>query len=208
MKIAVLNKQGEKVKDLQLSKAFDVELSDSALALYIDYLRNSMRDAIANTKDRSEVSGGGKKPWKQKGTGRARQGSSRSPLWVGGGVTFGPSNEQNFKLRINKTLKKKAIIGSIAKMIVDKKGIMIDDLSFDEVKTKTAVSMLGNVKVAGKISIILAEDDKNADLVLRNIAGVKLMTPNRLNVIDILSSDNLIISERSLEKLESNYGKK
>jgi len=207
MKLEVFNQKGEKVKDLQVSKAFDVDLSSKALTLYVNYLRNALRNPVANSKDRSEVSGGGKKPFKQKGTGRARQGSSRSPLWVGGGVTFGPSSEQNFHTRINKSTKRKVILGVIGSLIKDNKAIAIENLSFEKPSTKKAVEVIENVKAQGKISVILNDQDQNADKSMRNIGGIKLMTPQKLNVIDLLSTDKLIISVPAIDKVEATYTK-
>lgn len=205
MKIKVLNQKGEKVKDLQISEEFSAEVSDRALALYVNYLRGALREPIANSKDRSEVSGGGKKPYKQKGTGRARQGSSRSPLWVGGGVTFGPSNDQNFKLRINKNMKKKVIVGSIGNMLKEDKGIVIDSLKLAEAKTSVAMEILTNVKASGKISLIYSTADENSCKSFRNIAGLNMMTPEKINLITILSSHNLIISEQALKEMEARF---
>lgn len=207
MKIAVLNQKGEKVKDLEFPKAFDVEVSPEAVALYINYLRASLRDPVANSKDRSEVRGGGRKPWKQKGTGRARHGSTRSPLWVGGGVTFGPSNEQNFKQRINKVMKKKVILASIAQVFRDKKAIVLDNLSLSEPKTKLAVEILENIKADGKICLVFNRDDKNAQTSFRNIAGVNLSMPEKLNVINLMTSDNLVMSEASVNQLAEIFSK-
>lgn len=205
MKISVLNQKGEKVSDLQLSKAFDVEISDESLTLYVNYLRNALRGPVANSKDRSEVSGGGRKPYKQKGTGRARPGSTRSPLWVGGGVTFGPSSEQNFRTRINKNLKKKVILGVIADAARQNKLIILDSLAMAEPKTKAAVNVLSNIKAEGKISLVLSDTDSNCDKSFGNIEGVNLMMPGRLNVINILSSNNIVLSEKSLEQIEALY---
>ena len=201
MKIAVLNQKGEKIKDLELPKGFDVEVSPAALTLYVNYIRAALREPIANSKDRSEVSGGGRKPWKQKGTGRARHGSSRSPLWVGGGVTFGPSNEQNFKQRINKNLKKKVILSSIMDAFRDKKAIVVENLAISDAKTKNAVEILSNIKAEGKIAVIFSEKDENTSQSFRNIAGVNLMMPDKLNVINILSSNSVVISEDSITKI-------
>lgn len=205
MKIAVVNKQGEKVKDLTLSPIFEAEASKESLSLYINYLRNAIRGAVANSKDRSEVSGGGKKPFKQKGTGRARQGSTRSPLWVGGGVTFGPSKNQTFAIKMNKSAKKGVILASIGGMLKDKKSVIIDDLSFAHPKTKDAVTTLNNVKAEGKISLVVSETDKNAFESFRNIAGVIIMTPGKINLIKLLSSDFLVASEATLTKIAEIY---
>lgn len=207
MKVAVLNQKGEKIKDMEMPKSFDVEVSPMAVTQYINYLRASIRDAVANTKDRSEVSGGGKKPWKQKGTGRARHGSSRSPLWVGGGVTFGPSSDQNFKQRINKNLKKKVILNSVASTFKNKKAIVVDTLSLSEIKTKNAVEILNNIKAEGKINLVFDKSDENVAKSFRNIAGVKLAMPEKMNVIDLLSANNVVYSLKSVEKINEIFAK-
>ena len=205
MDISVYNQKGEKVKDMALSKIFETKVSKSALTLYVNYLRNALRSPVANTKDRSEVSGGGIKPWKQKGTGRARHGSSRSPIWTGGGVTFGPSNERNFRTRINKTLKKKVILSVVGEMLTAHKARVFDKIEFSAPKTKEAVELLENNKIEGKISLIDNESEGNTSLSFRNLAGMKMMSPNRLNLIDIMSSNYLIISEPALKELEEVY---
>jgi len=202
MKVIVLNQSGEKVKDLALSPIFEAKISDSALALYLDYLRNSMRDAISNSKDRSEVSGTGKKPYKQKGTGNARQGSRRAPHFVGGGVAFGPTSERNYTTRINKSLKRKAIIAILGEALSKEKGIVIDSLKIEDPKTKSAALILENVKASGKISVIISNSDENAVQSFRNIRGVKLSMPGKLDIVSIMSSDKVLISEESLKELE------
>jgi len=202
MKIDILNQQGEKVKDMQVSSIFDVAISSAELTLYVNYLRNALRSPVANTKDRGEVSGGGRKPYKQKGTGRARQGSSRSPLWVGGGVTFGPTNDRNFHLKINKSQKRRVILGVFGEAFKDKKVVALENLALSDPKTKNAVSLLNNVKAEGKISVITNEADKNADLAFRNIGGISLMSPRKLDMINILSSDKIVLSAESLGQLE------
>lgn len=207
MKVAVLNQKGEKVRDLDLPAAFDVEISAPALSQYISYLRNALRDPIANTKDRSEVSGGGKKPWKQKGTGRARHGSTRSPLWVGGGVTFGPSSDQNFHVRINKNLKKKAILNSVGEAFRGKKAIVVENLEISEPKTAKAVEILENVKATGKICVIFDREENNTSKSFRNISGINLGMPDKLNVINLLSSNSVVISEKSIMKIAEIYSK-
>jgi len=205
MKVAVLNQKGEKIEDLTLSKAFLGEVSAEAVTLYVNYLRAALRSPIANTKDRSEVSGGGKKPWKQKGTGNARAGSSRSPLWVHGGVTFGPSNENNFRKRINSREKKRVILGIFADMIRDKKAIFLTDLSVPEAKTKQASDILENVKASGKITVIANAKDTNANISFRNLNGVKPMKPTHLDMIYLMSSDQIVISKDALVELENIY---
>ena len=208
MKIEVLNKTGEKVKDLTLSPVFGTEVSSKTLTLYVNYLRNATRGTVAKAKDRAEVSGGGKKPWKQKGTGRARAGSSRSPLWVGGGVTFGPTLDRTFGIKVNKNIRRQAILSIFADLIREKKARVIDDLSFAEIKTKEAANVLDNIKASGKIALILTDPDTNAQESFRNIAGVNLMTPNKVNAISLATSDNLVMSESTLEALTINFNVK
>lgn len=208
MKIAVYSQSGEKKEDLTLSDVFDVMANSASITLYINYLRNSLRAPIANTKDRGAVSGGGKKPYKQKGTGNARAGSSRSPLWVGGGVTFGPKSDQNWKTRINSKERKKVILGIISEFIRDKKALVVENLAIDMPKTKVADEILNNIGASGKISLISVVDDKNANVSFRNIAGVFSMSPNRLDMINLISSNQLVLSKKSLEEIESVYTSK
>jgi large subunit ribosomal protein L4 len=208
MKIDILNQKGEKIKDMQISSAFDTVVSKETLALYINYLRNALRGPVANTKDRGEVSGGGKKPFKQKGTGRARQGSSRSPLWVGGGVTFGPTSERNYQIKINKSQRKKVILGIFGEAFKENKAIILENLALENPKTKDASLVLNNVKAEGKISVIINETDKNADMAFRNLSGVSLMAPRKLDVISLISSDRIILSQESLKQLEELFSSK
>ncbi len=207
MKISVVNQSGEKVKDLALSPIFEAKISDSALALYLDYLRNSMRDAISNSKDRSEVSGTGKKPYKQKGTGNARQGSRRAPHFVGGGVAFGPTNERNYTTRINKSLKRKAIVAILGQALTEEKGIVIDSLKLAAPKTQDASKILDNIKAFGKISVIISSEDEFAAQSFRNIAGVKLSMPGKLDIVSIMSSNKVVVSEACLKEFETLYTK-
>jgi len=208
MKISVYSQLGEKRPDLTLSKAFDVNISDAQLTLYINYLRNSLRAPIANTKDRGAVSGGGKKPYRQKGTGNARAGSNRSPLWTGGGVTFGPKSNRNFQTRINSRERKKVILAIMADLIREKKACIVEDIEFEAPKTKKAEEVLENIKAEGKISVIFVNEDKNAEKSFRNLAGVYSMSPQRLDMINLISSNQLVLSKKALERVEKVYSKK
>ncbi|MEI8143543.1 MAG: 50S ribosomal protein L4 [Candidatus Berkelbacteria bacterium] len=207
MKLEILNKIGEKVDEMTLGKAFEYKVSQELLALYINYLRNALRDPIANAKDRSEVSGGGHKPYKQKGTGRSRQGSIRSPLWVGGGVTFGPSSEQNWHQRMSKRMKKQVMAGIIGRLVTEKKCIGIDDLTFAAPKTSEAVEIMTKMNIECKTCVIFSEKDKNAGKSFRNIAGVISMYVDKLNVIDLLSCGKVIITKEALIVLDERYNK-
>ncbi len=202
MKIEVYNQKGEKKGDLTLSKTFDVEVGSRAATLYINYLRSALRFPVANTKNRGEVSGGGRKPWKQKGTGNARAGSSRSPLWVGGGVTFGPNNEQNFHKRINSREKRRVILGLIAEIVRSDKFIALEELKIETPKTREAAEMLSSLKAEGKISVILSKENGKANLAFRNIAGVKVMSPSKLDMIYLTTSDKVVASKEAVKQLE------
>lgn len=208
MKLGILNQTGEKIKDITVSSAFEVTSSPEALTLYVNYLRAALRAPIADTKDRSEVSGGGRKPWKQKGTGSARVGSTRSPLWIGGGVTFGPTSDRNYKLSINKVAKRKVILSIFGKMIENKQFILVDSLSMDKPSTKKAISILENIKAEGKISLILNESDIVIEKSFRNIEGVHVMFPNKLNMINLMTSTKVIVTVDSLNTLEQTFVKK
>jgi large subunit ribosomal protein L4 len=208
MKLAVYSQSGEKVSDITLSSAFDIQVSRESVTQYLNYLRSALRFPIANTKDRGAVSGGGRKPYKQKGTGNARAGSTRSPLWVGGGVTFGPSNERNFQIRINAKQKKRVILGILADLIRENKVKVINDMTLDEIKTKIATGILTNLEASGKVSVIVMPSDTNAIMSFRNIAGALVMTPNKLDMINLLSSNMVMISKAALEKFEELYSSK
>jgi len=205
MQIDVYNKTGEKIKTLKLSDSFDVTVSDKLITKYINYLRNALRFPVANTKNRGDVSGGGKKPYKQKGTGNARAGSSRSPLWVGGGVTFGPTSDRNFAQRINSKEKKRAILSIISSFIKDKNAVAVESFDFSEPKTKKALEILEKLNTEGKVSVIVSYSEQNTILSLRNAAGIHVMTPNMLNILNLISSDKVVISEKALEEISKNY---
>jgi len=208
MKTAVYNQKGEKTGDLTLSDCFSVDLKSKALTEYVNYLRSALRNPVANSKDRSQVSGGGKKPWKQKGTGNARVGSNRSPLWVGGGVTFGPLSAQNFKKRINAREKKRVILGIIGDFFENKKAYVVENLNMPLIKTKNASSLLQNFKADGKIGVIVSLEDENSLLSFRNIGGIDVMRPNKMNMIHIISSDSVIMSKKALSEIEEIFSVK
>ncbi|MFA5926848.1 MAG: 50S ribosomal protein L4 [Patescibacteria group bacterium] len=208
MKLPVLTKSGEKLEEITLSSIFDVKVSNQTLTLYINYLRAARHYPVANTKNRGDVSGGGRKPWRQKGTGNARVGSTRSPLWVGGGVTFGPTSERNHQLRINRRVRQQVVMSVLGQLISAGKAVAISDLSDVEPKTKVAASMLEKIEADGKITVVLSENQDNAWLSCRNLAGVKVMSPNKLDVINLLSTDKLVLSVESVQMIEDMYAQK
>jgi large subunit ribosomal protein L4 len=208
MKIEFYKKNGEKDVAQEYPKILESEISDSRILEYVRYIRATLRTSNASTKDRSEVSGGGKKPWKQKGTGRARHGSKRSPIWAGGGVTFGPTNEKNYSLKINKKEKRKALLAAIFSKISEKSALGISDLKFKEPSTKIAAKALENLPLKGKVTLFVPKDDEIMVRSFQNIPIVTLVTASKVDLIAVLSSDNLIFTKESLSELRTQFDPK
>lgn len=214
MKIKVYNQSAETVKDLELSaKIFGVKPSNELLHQAVVASQANARQVLAHTKDRSEVSGGGKKPWKQKGTGRARVGSSRSPLWIGGGVTFGPTKNRNFKQKINQKMKQKAMFMALSDKVASQTLVVLDNLEFKEYKTKQFNQILNALekKVLNndRRDILIINDLKNekAQYSGRNLAGVKIINLENINLLDILNYKNLLLTEAGVKILSDRYSK-
>ena len=204
-KIDVLNMAGEKVSELELSEAvFAVEPNTSAMHIaVVNYLANQ-RQGTQSTLTRSEVSGGGKKPWRQKGTGRARQGSTRSPQWYHGGIAHGPK-PRSYSFTINKKVKRLAIKSAFSAKVADNEMIVIDEIKLDAIKTKDMVKALAAVKAAKKALIVLPEKDDVVYRSARNIEGVKVAPVNAISVYDILNCDSLVIAKDAVAKIEEVY---
>lgn len=201
-KISVLNIKGEKVKDLTLSaEVWGIVPNDAVLYDAITLARNSMRQGTHETKTRAEVSGGGKKPWKQKGTGRARAGSSRSPLWRHGGVVFGP-HVRSYDKKMNRKERRLALKSALAYKVIDKELIVIDSLNFESNKTKEAKLVLSNLKVNKNVLIVVDELDENVILATRNLSNVTLLQVNEINTLDIIASNNMIVTENAIKAIE------
>lgn len=198
----VINAQGEKVGTVRLDSAiFGVEPHLDAMHRAVDvYLANS-RKVIAKTKDRSEVSGGGRKPWRQKGTGRARHGSSRSPIWVGGGVTFGPTGKENFKKSMNRKEYALALRSALSLKVTEKAFIVIDDELELEPKTKAAVALLNAIDANGKV-LIISDDNVELATAVRNLKRVQKVGHTKVNVYDLLNADKVVIEKATLVALE------
>jgi large subunit ribosomal protein L4 len=196
-KIKVYNLAGEEKGELALSENFTKKVSDLTLAKYVNYIRAAQRQAIAHTKDRGDVSGGGKKPWKQKGTGHARVGSSRSPLWVHGGVTFGPTKDRNFKLSMTKksrSLSRQTIFN----YFFDQKQVkIINKIDLKSNKTKDADLMLSKLKMEGKIALFLAKNELNFAQYFRNLSYVFLNAKDNIDILNIVGCDWLIITREA-----------
>ena len=206
MPTAVLyNMQGAKVGDVNLSEAlFGAEVNKSVLHdSVVNYLANQ-RQGTQSTKTRTEVAGGGKKPFRQKGTGRARQGSTRAPQWIKGGVALGPK-PRDYSYNLNKKVKKLAMVSALSSKAADGDVMVVDKLSMDAIKTKTIADMLKAMEVTGKALIVTNEIEKDVYLSARNIAGVKASYVGMLNVYDVLNHEKFIVAQDAVSKLEEVY---
>ncbi len=204
-KTEVLNMTGEKVSELELAESvFAIEPNTSAMHIaVVNYLANQ-RQGTQSTKTRSEVSGGGKKPWRQKGTGRARQGSTRSPQWYHGGIALGPK-PRSYRFTINKKVKALAMKSALSCKVADDEMIVLDEIKLDAIKTKEIVKMLTALSAAKKTLIVLPEADNVVYRSARNIEGVKVAPVNAICVYDILNADTMIIAEAAVKKIEEVY---
>lgn len=209
MKIPLYNQEGEKVREKELSpRVFAVPMNASVIRQVVVASMAYARSAIAHAKTRAEVRGGGRKPWKQKGTGRARHGSIRSPLWKGGGVTFGPSRDRNFVLKINKKMKKKALAMVLSDRVKDNKLVILDKLELGEIKTKQMASVLAKLPSRGESLLIVV--DKNVSHVVRaarNIPKVKISGSSSVNIVDALSVNYIIITEGGVDAVTNMIAK-
>ena len=200
--VKVYNMAGEEVSKMNLSAAvFGIEPHQQAMFDAVQVEQANQRQATAKTKVRHEVSGGGKKPWRQKGTGRARSGSSRSPIWVGGGTVFGPVGNQNFKISQNKKEHKLALKSALS--LKTKDGLVIvDEIKFNEKKTKNFVNFLEAIKVASKALVVVDEITEEIFASARNVGYAKVVTADNVSVLDLLNVDNLVLSQASAKAIE------
>ena len=201
-KLSVLNIKGEKTSDISLNKElWAMEPNDAVLYDAITLSRNSLRQGTASTKTRSEVSGGGIKPWRQKGTGRARQGSTRAPHWRHGGVVFGP-HPRDYDKKMNRKERRLALKSALAYKAIDNELVVVDSFKLESSKTKEVVSILNNLKVSKNVLIVVDELDENMVLATRNLSNVILLEANEINVLDIISSDYMVVTEKAIKMIE------
>ena len=201
-KIAVLNIKGEKVKDINLNEnVWGIEPNDAVLYDAIVLAQNNQRQGTSSTKTRSEVSGGGRKPWRQKGTGRARQGSTRAPHWPGGGVVFGP-HPRSYSKKMNKKERRLALLSALSYKFINSELVVIDDLKFETNKYKESANMFKALNASKNILVVTDELDENVILSTRNNDEVVLLQDNEINVLDLVSSDKLIITEKAVKNIE------
>ena len=201
---SVYNIEGKKVGDMELNDAvFGVEVNEHLVHMAVVSQLANNRQGTQSAKTRSEVSGGGRKPWRQKGTGHARQGSTRAPQWAGGGVVFAPK-PRDYSFKMNKKEKNLAIKSALTSKVAAEKLIVVDSIKFDDIKTKNMVAVLDNLKV-NKALVVLNDNDKNVVLSARNIANVKTASTGTINVYDILKYDSLIVTKDAVATIEEVY---
>jgi large subunit ribosomal protein L4 len=204
-KIDVYDIQGKKVSTVELKdEIFGIEPNEAVVhSVLVNFLANQ-RQGTQSTKTRSEVSGGGRKPWRQKGTGRARQGSIRAPQWIKGGIALGPK-PRSYKYSVNRKEKRLAIKSCLSSKVLEKELVVVDSLPLKEIKTKEMVNALTNLKVEGKTLILLPEKNETVQKSARNIEGVKTTLVNTINVYDLLKYKNLVVTLDTVKKLEEVY---
>jgi len=201
-KLSVLNLKGEKTSDISLNKElWEMEPNDAVLYDAITLSRNSLRQGTASTKTRSEVSGGGRKPWRQKGTGRARQGSIRAAQWYHGGVVFGP-HPRDYDKKMNRKERRLALKSALAYKAIENELVVIDSFKLESAKTKEVVSVLENLKVSKNVLIVVDELEENMILATRNLSNVILLEAGEINTLDVVSADYMVITEKAIKMIE------
>lgn len=202
--VSVYNMEGKEVGTIELNDAvFGVEVNEHLVHMAVVAQLANKRQGTQKAKTRSEVSGGGRKPWRQKGTGHARQGSTRSPQWTGGGMVFAPV-PRDYTIRLNKKEKRAALKSVLTSKVQENKFIVVDELKFDEIKTKAMKNVLANLK-ADKALVILNDNDQNVVLSARNIEGVQTALTNTINVFDLLKHNTVVVTKAAVETIEEVY---
>ena len=203
-KVSVYNIEGKEVGTIDLNDAiFGVEVNEHLVHMAVVQQLANNRQGTQKAKTRSEVSGGGRKPWRQKGTGHARQGSTRSPQWAGGGVVFAPV-PRDYSFKLNKKEKRAALKSALTSKVQDKKLIVVDELKFDEIKTKSFANVMKNLNVT-KGLVVLAENDANVVLSAKNIPTVQTTLTNTLNVYDVMKAGTVVLTKDAVAKMEEVY---
>ncbi|MDD3046145.1 MAG: 50S ribosomal protein L4 [Candidatus Pacebacteria bacterium] len=193
------------IKKILNKEIFEVPMNDSLVHQIVTSQMSNRRQVLANTKTRAEVSGSGKKPWRQKGTGKARHGSIRSPLWIGGGVTFGPRSERNFKKDVPKKMKRKALFMVLSDKLKSDTLIIVDSFDITEIKTKTFKEMISKLNLKGSMLIALEEVNENVIKSARNIEKVDTIQAKDLNCLDIMNHKYLVTTEKAIEKIKETF---
>ena len=199
--VSVYNIEGKEVGSLELNDAiFGVEINEHLVHMAVVQQLANNRQGTQKAKTRSEVSGGGRKPWRQKGTGHARQGSTRAPQWTGGGVVFAPT-PRDYSFKMNKKEKRAALKSALTSRVVDSKIVVLDEIKFNEIKTKNFANVMKNLKL-DKALMVIGDNDANVILSARNIPDVKVSQPNTINVYDILKYDTVVITKDAVAAIE------
>ena len=202
--VSVYNKEGKEIDTLELNDAvFGVEVNEHLVHMAVVAQLANKRQGTQKAKTRSEVSGGGKKPWRQKGTGHARQGSTRAPQWTGGGMVFAPT-PRDYTIRLNKKEKRAALKSALTSRVNENKFIVVDSLNFDEIKTKNFKAVMDNLKVS-KALVVLDEESTNAAISAKNIPTVKTARVNTINVYDILKYNTVVATKAAVASIEEVY---
>lgn len=200
-KVALFNQDGTEAGDLELNESvFGIEPNNHVIHEVVVMQRAAKRQGTHAVKNRSEVRGGGRKPWRQKGTGRARQGSIRSPQWVGGGVVFGPTTARNYKYKLPKKVRKLALKSALSSKVKTEDLIVLNDLQFEAPKTKDVVAVLNALDVNDKVLIVTSEKNENVVRSANNLQTVKVITVGEINVLDLVAYDKLILTKDAAEK--------
>ena len=203
--VSVYNMEGKEVGTIDLNDAvFGVEVNEHLVHMAVLQQLADKRQGTQKAKTRSEVSGGGRKPWRQKGTGHARQGSIRAPQWKGGGVVFAPV-PRDYSFKMNKKEKKAALKSALTDKVVNNNIVVVDELKFDEIKTKKFAEVMNNLKATRKALVVLADNDKNVVLSARNLAEANTTLTNTLNVYDIVNARTLVLTKDAVAKIEEVY---
>jgi large subunit ribosomal protein L4 len=203
-KVSVYNMEGNEVGAIELNDSiFGAKINEHLVHLAVVAQLANKRQGTQSTKTRAEVRGGGRKPWRQKGTGNARQGSIRAPQWKGGGVVFAPK-PRDYSIKLNRKEKQVALKSALTSKVVNNKLVVLDELKFDEIKTKNMVNVLNNLNV-NKALVVLGEKNENVTLSARNIPSVRTVLSNSINVYDILKYDTLVLTKDAVEKIEEVY---
>lgn len=201
-KTQLINLKGEKLKDITLADSvWAIEANDIVLKKAIDLQLAATRQGTHKTKTRSEVSGGGKKPWKQKGTGRARAGSSRSPIWRGGGIVFGVT-PRSYGFKMNKKERVLALKSALTHKLADKELVVVDNINLDSLKTKEIKNVMNTLKLDGKTLFVTLEDNENLYMATRNLGYAYAINADEINVYDLVNADKLVIDEATVKKIE------
>jgi large subunit ribosomal protein L4 len=205
-KVALLNQMGQNVGEVELlDSVFGIEPNQQAVYDVVKAQRAAMRQGTHQTKTRSDVRGGGRKPWKQKGTGRARSGTTRSPVWVGGGIVFGP-HPRKYVLKVNRKVRRLALKSVLSDKVLENNLKVLDKIELENIKTKGMVEVLNNLNITGKVAFVLSETNENLSMASRNIPNVTVTTVSHISVYELLNYTTVVVTQDAVKKYEEVLG--